>query len=365
MAEYSLVRCMRLLLNSDNIPEIISGALKTVPEKSEFYQCIRDVIAWHKKYPDDWKQTWLEIQKKWANDIGCPDGVFSPFNIDAKVNAAYVVTGLLYGGKDFTKTLEIATRCGQDADCNPSTAGGILGAILGYDQIPAYWKMGLAEAEDIQFKYTSMSLNRVYAVGLKQALENIKRNGGQVTGNQVTIKSQLPRPVPFEKSFDGLFPIAKIPVKWSDAKDAVRFDFEGTGFVLRGDIIAGPENRDYIFRTELYVDGKQIESPVLPCAFHGRRHELCWKYDLAKGKHQVELKILNPVQGATIRSEEAIIYSDRPVDGLIKFENLEMEIGDSQPPDRQLPTANRQPPTANRQLPIGFRLKPYALRRLL
>ena len=30
--------------------------------------------------------------------------------------------------------------------------------ILGYDKIPAYWKMGLKEAEDIDFKYTTMSL---------------------------------------------------------------------------------------------------------------------------------------------------------------------------------------------------------------
>ena len=311
-----------LAFESDSIADIISGALKTIPEKSEFFRCIRDVIAWHNKYPDDWKQTWLEIQKKWADDIGCPDGVFSPFNIDAKVNAAYVVTGLLYGGRDFTKTLEITTRCGQDADCNPSTAGGILGAILGYDQIPAFWKMGLADAEEIPFKYTGMSLNRVYGVGLKQALENIKRNGGQVNGNQVIIKSQLPVTVAYEKSFAGLYPIAKIPVKWSDAKDAVRFDFEGTGFVLPGEAVAKPENPGYVFRTELYIDGNRVESPALPCAFHGRRHELCWKYDLPKGKHEVELKILNPVQSAAIRSGEAIIYSDRPVDGLNQFEKL-------------------------------------------
>ena len=58
---------------------------------------------------------------------------------------------MLYGGGDFTRTLEISTRCGQDADCNPSTAGGILGAVLGYDKIPAYWKMGLQEAADIDF----------------------------------------------------------------------------------------------------------------------------------------------------------------------------------------------------------------------
>ena len=147
-----------LAFTSSDINYIVNEALKTIPKQSEFYQCINDVIAWHKKYPADWKQTWLEVQKKWADDIGCPEGVFVPFNIDAKVNAAYVVIGLLYGGGDFTKTLEITTRCGQDADCNPSTAGGILGTVLGYDKIPAYWKMGLKEAEDIDFKYTTMSL---------------------------------------------------------------------------------------------------------------------------------------------------------------------------------------------------------------
>ena len=107
------------------------------------------------------------MQKKWADDIGCPEGVFEPFNIDAKVNAAYIVIRLLYGKKDFTQTLEISTRCGQDADCNPSSAGGILVAMLGYEKIPAYWKMGLKEAKLIDFKYTTMSLDDVYATGLK------------------------------------------------------------------------------------------------------------------------------------------------------------------------------------------------------
>src|SRR6478752_3880298 len=100
-----------LAFTSNDIPAIVAEALKTIPAKSEFYQCINDVIASHKKYPDDWKQTWLMVQKKWADDIGCPDGVFRPFNIDAKVNAAYVVIGLLYGKGDFTRTLEISTRC--------------------------------------------------------------------------------------------------------------------------------------------------------------------------------------------------------------------------------------------------------------
>ena len=304
-----------LAFTTDDLEQIIQGALKTIPEQSAFHACIQDAINWHKKYPGDWKQTWLEIQKKWANDIGCPDGVFSPFDIDAKVNAAYVVTGLLYGEKDFTQTLEIATRCGQDADCNPSTAGGILGALLGYDHIPAYWKMGLGEVETINFKYTRMSLQTVYEIGLKQALENIQRNGGTVDKDQVTIKGQKPQTVRFEKSFDGLYPQIRIPVKSSSASKEILFEFEGTGFVLKGEV-ASQAYPGYVFQAALYLDGQLTEDFRLPVSFHDRRHELCWHYDLPKGKHTVRLVILNPKDGAEFRTSEAIIYSNHPVDGL-------------------------------------------------
>src|SRR4029078_2679161 len=301
---------------SSDINYIISEALKTIPKQSEFYQSISDVISWHKKYPSDWKQTWLEIQKKWANDIGCPEGVFVTFNIDEKENAAYVVLGMLYGQKDFTKTLEITTRCGQDADCNPSAAGGILGTILGYDKIPAYWKMGLKEAEGIDFKYTTMSLAAVYDIGFKHAMQNIQRNGGKVNGDYISIKVQQPVTVKFEKSFERIYPVAEIPVTWSANRNEMSFDFEGTGFVIKGETARWGSGSSDVFNTELYVDDKLVESPNLPASYTTRRYELCWKYDLPKGKHIVRLKILNPSKDEEFNSSEAIIYSDQLIDGM-------------------------------------------------
>jgi len=59
-----------------------------------------------------------------------------------------------------------------------------------------------------------------------------------------------------------------------------------------------------------------VESPQLPVSFTGRRHELCWKYDLAKGKHSVQLKILNLTKEEELKASEAIIYSDKLVNGL-------------------------------------------------
>ncbi len=301
---------------SSDINFIINEALKMIPPQSEFYQCIHDVVEWHTQFPNDWKQTWFAIQKKWANDVGCPEGVFEPFDIDAKVNAAYVVTGLLYGGKDYTKSLEITARCGQDADCNPSTVGGILGALLGYDKIPAYWKQGLKESEDIDFKYTTMSLNDVYAISFKHALQNIQRNGGSINDNDVIIKTQKPTVVKFEKSFEGLYPVAKIPVQWNDKKDVISFNYKGTGFVLRGESAGWESNTDFVFHTELYVDGKLIEKPELPANYTTRRYELCWNYDLPQGDHNVQLKILNTSDKYSIDNVEAIYYTDKPIDGM-------------------------------------------------
>ena len=161
-----------------------------------------------------------------------------------------------------------------------------------------------------------MSLNDVYGIGMKHALQMIERNGGKISGDKVTIKTQLPVAVRFEKSFDGLYPISKSPVKWTDNKDEISFDFEGTGFVIKGDTATrnGPAN--YVFNTELYVDDKLVESPKLPASYTTRRYELCWKYDLPKGKHYVRLKILNPSKENEFRAGEAIIYSDKPLDGI-------------------------------------------------
>ena len=119
---------------SDNVNTIVTEALKTIPEQSLFHQCISDIIKWHKENPNDWKYAWFECDKKYNQDLNCPDGVFTPFNIDAAINSAYVVIGLLYGNGDFFKTMDIATRCGQDSDCNPATAAGILGTMIGYDK---------------------------------------------------------------------------------------------------------------------------------------------------------------------------------------------------------------------------------------
>ena len=296
---------------SNDVPWIVNEALKAIPEGSHYRQCISDVIRWHRQYPD-WHSTWFELQKKYSSDRGCPEGVFLPFDIDATINSAYVVMALLYGNGDFGRTLDIAARAGQDADCNPSSVGGILGTVLGYDKLPEYWKKGLVGAEDIDFKYTTISLNKVYAIGYRHAVENIKRHGGRVDGSGISILTQEPKPVRLEQSFPGMYPVDKEEVAMN-ADHEIVFDFDGTGFILNGAARAkNNKSPDYTFQTEVWLDGKKIGSPDLPTDFTTRRLEVAWKYPLPKGKHSVRVKVLNPDDRYEIRGLAYIVYSDAP-----------------------------------------------------
>lgn len=294
----------------DDINVVVNEALRTIPKESDFYKCVSDVILWHNKYPNDWKQTWFELEKKWTSEIGCPDGVFSAFNIDAKINAAYIVLGLLHGNGDYGKTMEISTRAGQDSDCNPSNAAGILGTMIGYKNIPSLWKMGLTEIEDMYFKYTDMSLNKVYDISYKHALEMIKRNGGRVDGTNVFIKVQIPASVRFEKSFENMYPIDLIELK-TNIQKPLEFEFEGTGFVLRGSANKVDKNSsEAVLEATLYIDGVEVETAKFPTDFTTRRHELFWKYQLPKGKHNVKVVNKKAPKGYYLRVTNCLIYTD-------------------------------------------------------
>src|SRR6185295_18820759 len=113
--------------------EIVTKALKVLPSESQYSRLIRDILIWHRQYPTNWKRTWERVELKWNHkDCFCPQGVLNNYNIDAKLNGAYLVIGLLYGRGDFSQTIEITARCGQDSVANSSSAGGILGTLMGY-----------------------------------------------------------------------------------------------------------------------------------------------------------------------------------------------------------------------------------------
>ena len=300
--------------SSDNMEWIVKNALTTIPVQSDFHSCIKDVINWYKMYPNDWKRTWFELQKKWSSEVGCPDGVFEPFDIDAKINSAYVTMGLLYGHKDFYTTIDIASRCGQDADCNAATSAGILGTVLGYSKIPERFRESIYDVMNRPFAYTDISLDKLCELSFDHAQKQIVINGGKIENNCVLIHSEEPLPVRYEKSFVGHYPIDKLVVN-TMLTGKKEVNFTGIGFVQRG-YVKCSGNSNYVAKVELYVDGKLLETASLPAAsddcMDNRRVDLFYHYQLPLKEHKIEYRWLNPQNDAQIYLGDIIVYSNHP-----------------------------------------------------
>lgn len=295
---------------SNDVKYVVEEGLKEIPAESQFAAVMRTAIQAYKDNPKDWKSAWSRVLTEWSDDVGCPSGVFKPFDIDASMNCAWVVIGLLYGEKDFGKTIGISARCGDDSDCNPATAGGILGTMLGYNKLPEFWKMGLAEVEPMNFKYTTISLNKTYDYSFKHAVENIKRNSGKEEGDSVVIAVQTPKPVKLEKNFEGHFPVELKSLNKAFAKD-YQFEFDGIGFAIDGSIQKkGKEN--VILEADMLIDDKLVETTKFPSNYIIRKDPAFWRYKLPKGHHTVKFVIKNPTDGAEIYLGDAVIYDDKP-----------------------------------------------------
>ncbi len=300
----------------DNPETVVREALKAIPAESDFYKCMTDVVCWCEMYPDDWKQTWFETERKWSSEVGCPDGVFAPFDIDAKMNAAYVVIGMLYGKGDFGKTIDISTRCGQDSDCNPATAAGILGTIIGYSNIPEYWKKSLYPVEDLDFSYTTMSLNDVYEIGYKHALQMLERNGVDTQNDVLKMTQQTIEPVALEIAFKDHFPVAKKEIGKLLNKDNSEYiqHFDGKGIVIAGYAAACQNSSDCNdAQVEVILDGQAEPVFTMPFNTTMRRNEVFWKYDLPEGAHELVLRLKSPQNTHPVFLTYSVVYAGKPI----------------------------------------------------
>ena len=316
--------------------QIVKAGLKSIPAESNYAKLISDVIKWSAESPNDWTVVWQKIEDKWNKNDICIDGALQPFNIDAKLNGSYIVLGLIYGKGDFEKTLEVSTRSGQDSDCNPSSAAGILGVMLGYDGIPEKWRAGIPALADTRFKFTKYSLNEIVASTIRRTEKVVRSAGGKVSARQFEIPLQAPVAPKLEEwsigtptrvvaitepqwSFQGGFVEKRREnprslVIYQEALGAggiATLTFEGQGIALNGACSTDGGRADVI------LDGKkvgQIDAWVTVDTFD---NSLWHTGGLSAGKHTLEIVTrddANPrSSGKALRLKEAILYGPAPV----------------------------------------------------
>jgi hypothetical protein len=325
----------------NDITKIIDTALKSIPSESDYAKIIKDVIILHNHYPGDWNSAWKELEVKWGDVDICGAGV--PFNIDAKLNGAYIVMGLLYGEGDPRKTLEISTRCGQDSDCNPSNAMSVLGVIKGFSGLPDEMKNGVAAIGDSTFINTNYTYNKAVENTYAYAVDFIKKEGGEVTDKKIMIKTQKPVPPPLEVSFPNLVFDHRIPIfeasawkfkgnwqtfttiPWGQnlpvqqarygqkAGDNLELTFDGTGITLMGNWVRNGG------KAAIYLDGKSRGTIDSYFFWNNQEHDnmnLWHAFGLQPGSHTVKVEVLGEKRpesaGTSFYVTEALIFKTAP-----------------------------------------------------
>ena len=186
---------------------IVEAGLKCIPAGSQYAECIRDTLRWFKENPDDWQKTWALIEEKYQKNpayrrFSCDKG---DFNIDAKINGAYVVMGVLYGRRDPDRTIVISCRCGQDSDCNPSSAAGVLFTTIGFEKLPETYTSAL-KLED-KFSHTPYNFPTLISVCEKLGRQAVEQAGGRIEkdadGEEVFVIPVLePKPTTLEACWE-------------------------------------------------------------------------------------------------------------------------------------------------------------------
>lgn len=299
---------------------IVEAGLRTIPSRSPYAMLISDVLRWSKEYPQDWKKVWHLIEEKWNKREPCPAGALRPFNIDAKLNGAYIALGMLYGSGDFGKTIEISTRAGQDSDCNPASAAGVLGVMLGYKAIPEEWKSGIPAIADQKFSYTDFTFRTICQSTEKQAIALAERNGGKLDGENLLIKIQQPRAAKLEVWDNYGSPVERVAVSdprwqwkgnWQDDKRTkisgekgaeATIEFEGTGAIVVGPYLPKGGVAD------VYLDGKLHKTiDVYPDENSPKGDESVWHaFRLRNRKHTLRLVVRGEPYGESQGSDIAI-----------------------------------------------------------
>lgn len=118
-------------MTSDDIEFIINCGLSQIPQNCRLTEHINTIIsAKNKHHDEEWVINHIHTlfdEKQihhWCHTIP---------------NAMIVCFALLYGNKDFEKSLALAIISAFDTDCNAATVGSVIGIINGASLIPQKW----------------------------------------------------------------------------------------------------------------------------------------------------------------------------------------------------------------------------------
>ena len=133
-----MAACIARAFVTKDIEDIIRTGLARIPSDSLYAKVFEAVKVFHRSTPRDWRACRQMLEVNWGYDN-------YPGVCHIIPNAGVCALALYYGDGDFAKTIEIATMCSWDTDCNASNVGTILGVAQGLQGIPDHYRAPLQD----------------------------------------------------------------------------------------------------------------------------------------------------------------------------------------------------------------------------
>jgi len=123
-----IAACISAAFIEQDVEKTIETGLSTIPEDCEYARMCRDVIAFYKKHPKNWRECFDFVKSDYGYDR-------YPGVCHIIPNSAVIVLSLLYSEGDFSEAINICNMCGWDTDCNVGNVGTIMGVLNGLNGI--------------------------------------------------------------------------------------------------------------------------------------------------------------------------------------------------------------------------------------
>lgn len=125
--------CIAKAFDTSDYMEIVEAGLSVIPKESEFLRVNRAVLEYFKNDSENFRGCFKMLESQFGYDKYKGICHIIP-------NAGVVTLSLLYGKGNFSKSIEIATMCGWDTDCNAGNVGTIMGVATGIEGLTEKYK---------------------------------------------------------------------------------------------------------------------------------------------------------------------------------------------------------------------------------
>lgn len=125
--------CIAEAFRARSMEAVIEAGLRQIPEDCEYARVVLAVREFYRRCPGDFRMCMKFLLDHWGYDRYGGMCHIIP-------NAGVCILALLYGQGDFNRTVEIASMCGWDTDCNAGNVGTIAGVFYGLEGIESMYR---------------------------------------------------------------------------------------------------------------------------------------------------------------------------------------------------------------------------------